>query len=468
MFCLSAQQVLSQVTWKRTYGGLDIDRAADIRTTSDDGAVVVGSTGSFGIGGDMYVFRIDAFGALMWSRALGGEGVQSANAVDIGSDGTIYVVGTALVDGVYRGRMLCLSSGGEVIWARDYGAQSAWSEFNRVVVHEDGITLAGRSYSFDGPGSAWVIRTDLEGGVLFDIILVLEGAGVAHGLAVSPDGATYVTGTVQHAKGTSDAFVCRLDPDGVQSWATYHGGAMDEEGRAIALTSNGLVVVGFTHSFSNKRQMYMVRLDIDGAQVGSGPITSAGNDWEAFDVLVRADGTYAVAGYTKEYGAGGRDISLLFTQPDGSFISGPTYGGAEDEVAYAVDATSDGGYYVAGTTATYGPGALAAFVVRSDGDTLNGATVITLDPVQVETSETSGLVRLFPNPVAPGQQFRLTGSIRGPLSLTLIDPLGRSSHEWGEAGHELHFPNVPDGMYWLQVIHEATGRRIWSGPVRVE
>ncbi len=468
LFCIWAHPAMGQLAWKRTYGGSGTDRAFGVRTTADDGAVVVGSTGSFGAEGDVYVIRIDAAGSLIWSSVLGGGGVQAAYAVDLGSDGMIFIAGTALVNGTYMARLLCMSDGGNVLWERDYGDLDAWSEFRALEVSEDGIIAVGRTFSTDGPALAWVLKADLFGAPAYSTTLMLDGEAEASGVTISPEGTAFVIGTVRRPLSVSDVFICSVSPVGAQEWTAYAGGEMEDEGRSIVHTMSGLVGVGYTKSFSAKRQMYMVRVGIDGVLGFSGPISSAGNDWEAFDVIERSDGTFAVAGYTKEYGAGGSDVSLLFINADGSFISGPTYGGAADEAALSVDATADGGYYLAGTSASYGPGAMAAYVIRSDGDTLNGATIVMYDPVSVLARNDEASALLNPNPVRAGQQFALMTSANDPMRLDLIDMQGRLVHRWQEASPRMTMPEIHAGIYRLQLSRADDGRMIWSGPVMVE
>lgn len=47
------------VLWTKTYGGSELDIGVDIRTTADDGYVVVGQTNSFGAGTtDVYLLKL--------------------------------------------------------------------------------------------------------------------------------------------------------------------------------------------------------------------------------------------------------------------------------------------------------------------------------------------------------------------------------------------------------------------------
>lgn len=93
------------------------------------------------------------------------------------------------------------------------------------------------------------------------------------------------------------------------------------------------------------------------------------NQETGMSILSLADG-YLVAGTTSGFGAGGKDIFALRLNLSGDTIWCHAYGGPSDEEAYAMQATSDGGFVIAGTTFSYIGPALTdfsnAFLVKID------------------------------------------------------------------------------------------------------
>lgn len=79
------------------------------------------------------------------------------------------------------------------------------------------------------------------------------------------------------------------------------------------------------------------------------------DDW-ASSLIQTTDGGYAVAGYTKSYGAGEADIWLLKQDSRGNKVWDKTYGGSGYDYASSLIQTTDGGYAVAGYTESYGAG----------------------------------------------------------------------------------------------------------------
>jgi hypothetical protein len=94
------------------------------------------------------------------------------------------------------------------------------------------------------------------------------------------------------------------------------------------------------------------------------------DDW-AYSVQQTADGGYILAGATESSGAGGRDFYLVKTNSSGNTTWSRTYGGSNHEVAWCVQQTSDGGYILAGYTESFGAGQSDFYVVKTNsiGDT---------------------------------------------------------------------------------------------------
>ena len=83
----------------------------------------------------------------------------------------------------------------------------------------------------------------------------------------------------------------------------------------------------------------------------------------ASSVQQTTDGGYIVAGYTASYGAGGDDFYLVKTDANGTTSWTATYGGgSSSERAYSVQQTNDGGYILAGSSS------FDSYLVKTDAD----------------------------------------------------------------------------------------------------
>src|SRR2546427_10709040 len=79
-----------------------------------------------------------------------------------------------------------------------------------------------------------------------------------------------------------------------------------------------------------------------------------------------SDGGFIVAGTTNSFGAGGFDMWVVRLDSLGHVVWQRTYGGTGNDFALSVDQTPDGGFIVAGNTASFGAGSYDAWVLRLD------------------------------------------------------------------------------------------------------
>jgi hypothetical protein len=110
-----------------------------------------------------------------------------------------------------------------------------------------------------------------------------------------------------------------------------------------------------------------VKLDSGGNVQWTKTIGGSGNDF-AYSIIQSSDGGYAVAGETRGFGAGGRDIYVVKLDSGGNVQWTKTIGGSLTDVAYSIVQSSDGGYAVAGWTFSFGSGSADMYVVKMDAN----------------------------------------------------------------------------------------------------
>jgi len=84
-----------EVEWDRTFGGSGDDYGYSVLQTADGGYVLVGNTSSYGAGGyDMWLIKTDANGDSLWSCTAGGSGDEWGFGIDLTSDSGYVAVGS--------------------------------------------------------------------------------------------------------------------------------------------------------------------------------------------------------------------------------------------------------------------------------------------------------------------------------------------------------------------------------------
>ncbi len=157
------------------------------------------------------------------------------------------------------------------------------------------------------------------------------------------------------------------NPMSAISFAKTYGGASDDWAYSVQQTSDGgYIVAGTTWSFgAGGADLFLIKTDANGNRIWTKTYGGT-NDDTAFSVQQTSDGGYIVAGTTHSFGAGYSDLFLIKTDANGNIIWAKTYGGTGSDRAYSVQQTSDGGYIVAGRTDSFGGGGV--FLMKTDAN----------------------------------------------------------------------------------------------------
>ncbi|MEO0157261.1 MAG: hypothetical protein ABIM59_00855 [candidate division WOR-3 bacterium] len=177
----------------------------------------------------------------------------------------------------------------------------------------------------------------------------------AHSVVLADDGGYLVAGNTRSwGGGNYDILVFKTDPSGTLQWAKTFGGSESEQAYEVAKVSGGEYVIC--------AENLVLRLD------ASGTLIEARRTPEIafFSVEATSDGGYALAGYTASYGAGRTDFVILKEGPSGSWAK--TFGGSGEESAWSIAQTSDRGFLVGGYTNTFGAGDCDFMILKLTSD----------------------------------------------------------------------------------------------------
>jgi len=156
-------------------------------------------------------------------------------------------------------------------------------------------------------------------------------------------------------------------------WSKSYGGVNADAGRAICETTDGgFIIAGFTYSLGQGyADAYVLKVDAQG--VREWEKTFGGSNWDyAYDVIQTQDGGFVLAGYTASFGAGSKDVYAIKLGATGELQWEKTFGGAAIDVGKSVCELTDRSLLITGYTASYGAGEEDVYAIKlnSDGDEL--------------------------------------------------------------------------------------------------
>lgn len=335
LFTLVFSGTDASADWLKTFGGMGEDDGWWVEQTSDGGFIIVGNTTSYSTGDDwdVWLIKTDANGNQQWNKTFGGPTDDYGMCVQqTWPDGGYIIVGTT---GDYFGvgnpdiLLIKTDAGGNTQWSKTFGGIGQdRAACVRQTSPDGGYVIAGTT-GLPGNDEIWLFKTDSAGNTSWSTTF----AGTAESVQQTTDGG-YIIG------GSS---LIKTSSTGTKQWEsplrcadarqTSDGGYILTGGAS----SNATLVKTYSNGIEEWREIY--------AYGGS----SYGNS-----VRQTSDGGYVLAG-SVDYS----NTLLIRTDSLGTLQWDKIVPGTGwmDRGNCVQQTSPDGGYIVAGTTDTYGPGA---------------------------------------------------------------------------------------------------------------
>jgi hypothetical protein len=429
--------------WQKCLGGTNDDFVFSIQQTIDDGYIVAGYTkstngdvsGNHGGVDDAWIVKLDTVGNIQWQKCLGGTGSEQANAIKQTADGGYIVVGfTTSNDGDVSGNhssnsdcwVVKLDASGNIQWQKCLGGTNFEIASAIQQTSDGGYVVAGITNSNDGDVSGnhggndyWVAKLDAVANLQwqkcmggtnndynFSIQQTIDGGYIAAGYTQSNDG------NVSGNHGYNDSWIVKLNGVGNLQWQKCLGGTSKDVSNTILQTNDGeYVVVGYTQS-------------------NDGDVS--GNHFPGYS-----------------------DCWVVKLDTGANLLWQKCLGGTDYDFAYSMQQTTDGGYIVAGYTASNDGdisgyhGGQDMWIVKLYPDSTTG-----MDNLQFTNSE----LNVFPNPAK--YELTITGYTlnNGNAIIKMYDVLGNEVYNKtvNNATVNVNTNNLSPGMYIVQINTGST------------
>ena len=359
------------VEWNKTYGGTGLDACKALVQTGDGGYTLAGDTYSFGAGrSDAWLVKTDANGNMSWNMTYGGTGDDEFCRVLQTGDGGYALVG--YTDSFGNGDRDCwlvkTDVNGNMQWRRTYGGTGDDRGYDLIQAGDGGYALVGYTDSFGAGGyDFWLVKTNATGYEEWNMTYGGRGYDEAYAMVQAGDGGYTLAGyTDSFGAGGYDFWLVKTNATGYEEWnMTYGGTGFDVAQNVLIQTSDGgYALEGLTGSFgAGSLDAWLVKTDSYGTMQWNKSYGGTEVDG-AYALVQTGDGGYTLAGETYSFGDGDSDFWLVKTDAYGNMQWNKTYGGTGYDCAYAVAQADDGGYALAGPTASFGAGSTDFWLIK--------------------------------------------------------------------------------------------------------
>jgi hypothetical protein len=288
---------------------------------------------------------------------------------------------------------------GDLIWKKSF-TEFYVGHCNGISVQQtnDGGYIAGGNQD----GRVFLVKLNMSGDTSWYITYGV--GGTCNSILQLTDNNYIILGLHgDYTSSSADALLMKINSVGDTLWTKTFGGLKrDDALSGQPTTDGGYVLAGYTKSFGvDSADVYLIKTNEYGdtlwTRTYGGVLDDYGNS-----VKQTYDGGYIIAGSTASFGAGGSDVYIVKTDSGGNVQWSKTFGGTADDIGYSIQQTTDGGYIVSGSTKSFG--ANGAYMIRTDnsGNIQWSRAVIGSDFRSVEQTHDGGYILAGSIFITPG------------------------------------------------------------------
>lgn len=294
---------------------------------------------------------------------------------------------------------LSIAQAPDLQWQKTFGGSLYDSGMGIIPTSDGNFIIIGNSESSDGDspnnyggGDIWLVKILPNGELYGDVTRGGSQYDAASAIIETADNGLLIAGESMSNdfaanKGGLDAILLKLDENGGADWVQNYGGSGDDAAVDLIETEDGgILFVGFTDSEDGDLNQNYGRLDVWVVKINAQGIVQWSQTYGGSEndtpkaVIQNSDGNYLIAGQTFSdnnhitENKGNGDIWLLEISPTGTLLWQKTFGGSNVEDAFDLKQTTNGGYLIAGTTASQdgdvsdGNGGSDAWILRLDAN----------------------------------------------------------------------------------------------------
>jgi len=355
-------RTVPDTAWTKTIHEGGLEACYSVQQTSDGGYIMAGRTNTHGAGDmDAWLIKTDANGDTLWSKTYGDYYVDETYAVKQTSDGGYILCGTSTQFGWSgEGWLVKTDANGNIIWNHGYhpeqSSQGDWDYLYDVQETSDGGFIAVGfgpvpNYMWQG----WMIKVNSNGNIVWnqtcgdeywERLLKVEPSGNGNFIAVGDKHVGYNNDSLFVLNGWIVNF---NGSNGDTLWTKHYGGPLGDQFRSVKPISDG----GFV--FTGERKLsevegylgWLVKTDNNGNIIWNNTYGNGGLN----EVVEAPDGNFVVGGETVADANSGYAGWLMKMDVNGEMIWNKIIDDSRyDDMAMALNKTSDGGYIIGGRT----------------------------------------------------------------------------------------------------------------------
>jgi SprB repeat/Secretion system C-terminal sorting domain len=243
--------------WTKAIGGTMEDSAFFAQQTTDNGYIICGATNSFGAGAlDVYVIKTNSTGDTLWTKTIGGAQNDYGWTIEQTTDGGYIVAGqtSSFGTGVEDAYLIKLDANGAVVWTKTFGGAATDLGLAAIQTLDNGYIFTGYSVE-PWPSDQWanifLIKTDVNGDTLWTQKYGIDFSAEWGNRVQQTNNGDFIIVGGNNDNTAGNGIVMKTDNSGIPIWIRSFGDTGDDALDGLEINSDGgFLLTGRTSSFS--------------------------------------------------------------------------------------------------------------------------------------------------------------------------------------------------------------------------
>lgn len=308
--------------------GPGVDEAQAIVNTSDGGAVVVGSTGSFGAGNtDGFLMKFRASGTVAWKRTFGTSGNEHVVRVVETPDRGLFILADADHDPNLNDVVVArFNSTGRLIWRKVISAGAFDHPSDLQLTSDNGAIVVMAADLPTGVRSV-IVKLSSNGAIQWSRVYGSSGDHVGLSVVQNADDGYYFT-ELYTPSGSQVArtVLSKLDRSGVPLWSrSYQSAGVSLHASASSIGTSGLLLLtgNTTTAAGAQANGVLIGLNANGRILWRKKVKPDNRTvFLGKPVVLSADGSIVISGCAGDRATNNMDVLLLKMRENGTIAGG--------------------------------------------------------------------------------------------------------------------------------------------------
>ena len=217
-----------EIIWESHFGERYVDHGFDVIENSNGEFLLIGTMGGFFVANccdfqnpdaDIFIVKTNSLGEKIWEKTYGGDGHDWAKEIIAAPNGGYFVCGSTQSEGAgsFDFFLLKIDENGNQLWFKTYGGTDFDYGESLGLNKEQNLYILGSSASFSDnfKPDHYLIKTNLEGEIIWTKTFGGEGSDYSSALICTSDSGCVFTGTTSNGSlGNKDIVFYKISKTG--------------------------------------------------------------------------------------------------------------------------------------------------------------------------------------------------------------------------------------------------------------